>query len=87
MFLRSKTDLHICFTVPDYRRQGAAGLMMRWGCGLADQLSVPAYVEASPDGTALYKAFGFYEIDRADAGELDAINMRRDVAPHDGEKR
>ncbi|KAL8369586.1 hypothetical protein RB595_000084 [Gaeumannomyces hyphopodioides] len=72
--------LHICFTVADHRRQGAAALMMRWGCDLADQLSVPGYVEASPDGTALYKSFGFYEIERANAGELDAVNMRRDAA-------
>ncbi|EJT82550.1 hypothetical protein GGTG_02523 [Gaeumannomyces tritici R3-111a-1] len=71
--------LHICFTVAEHRRRGAAALMMRWGCGLADQLSVPGYVEASPDGTALYKSFGFYEIERANAGELDAVNMKRDA--------
>ncbi|KAL8358917.1 hypothetical protein RB601_008195 [Gaeumannomyces tritici] len=75
----SQTDLHICFTVAEHRRRGAAALMMRWGCGLADQLSVPGYVEASPDGTALYKSFGFYEIERANAGELDAVNMKRDA--------
>ncbi|KAL8424178.1 hypothetical protein RB596_004136 [Gaeumannomyces avenae] len=75
----SQTDLHICFTVAEHRRRGAAALMMRWGCGLADQLAAPGYVEASPDGTALYKSFGFYEIERTNAGELNAVNMKRDA--------
>lgn len=73
-------DLHICFTDPDYRRQGAGGMMMQWGCDLANQLFLPAWVEASPEGNHLYRRHGFYDIGKSRAGgELQGTNMRRDA--------
>jgi hypothetical protein len=72
------TDLHICFTDDKYRRRGAGGLMMKWGCDLADQLFLPGYIEASKEGNFLYKTFGFYEFQELD-GELEAMTMKRDV--------
>lgn len=47
------------FLHPSYQRQGAGKLMMDWGCGLADHLGLPAWVEASPEGRGLYEKKGF----------------------------
>ncbi|KAK1762837.1 hypothetical protein QBC33DRAFT_255764 [Phialemonium atrogriseum] len=70
--------LHICFTDPDYRRQGAGGMMMQWGCDVADQLFLPGWIEASPEGNHLYKLHGFYDFGSA-AGGLSGTNMKRDA--------
>lgn len=72
------TDLHICFTHADYRRRGAGGMMLQWGCDLADQLGLPAWIEASDEGNFLYKAFGFYDFEKIE-GELGGTNMKRDA--------
>ncbi|KAK5175581.1 uncharacterized protein LTR77_000720 [Saxophila tyrrhenica] len=34
----------------EYRRRGVASMMMQWGCDLADLLSLPGWIEASPEG-------------------------------------
>lgn len=73
-----RPDLHICFTHSDYRRRGAGGLMLQWGCDLADQLGLPAWIEASEEGNLLYKAFGFYDFEKIE-GELGGTNMIRDA--------
>ena len=70
------TDLHICYTHPDYRRKGAAALMMQWGCDLADQLFLPAWIEASEEGNHLYRRYGFVDFEAA-AGGIGGTNMRR----------
>lgn len=70
--------LHICFTSPDYRRQGAGGLMMGWGCEAADILGVPAWIEASVEGAALYRVHGFVEVETP-PGFGDGTFMRREV--------
>lgn len=70
-------DLHICFTSPDFRRQGAGGLMMQWGCDLADVLSVPAWIEASVEGQALYKVHGFLDA-KTPPGLGEVTFMRRE---------
>ncbi|KAK5130533.1 hypothetical protein LTR08_001963 [Meristemomyces frigidus] len=69
--------LHICFTHPDYRRRGAGGMMMQWGCALADQLFVPGWIEASEEGNFLYESFGFYEF--AKIASEGATYMKRDA--------
>jgi GNAT superfamily N-acetyltransferase len=70
-------ELNICFTDPDYRRKGAGALMMRWGCDLADRLFLPGWIEASPEGTRLYREFGFYAVEET-GGELGGVYMKRD---------
>jgi hypothetical protein len=52
-------------------------MMLQWGCNLADQLGVPAWVEASEEGNYLYKAFGFYDFEKI-VGELEGTYMKRD---------
>jgi hypothetical protein len=54
-------------------------MMMQWGCDLADQLSLPGWVEASIEGQGLYRTFGFevYEILKEENGDLPGCNMKR----------
>ncbi|KAK4117812.1 hypothetical protein N656DRAFT_774034 [Canariomyces notabilis] len=51
---------------------------MQWGCDVADQLFLPAWVEASPEGNYLYKRFGFYDLGRA-SEHFPGTIMRRDA--------
>ncbi|KAI2607951.1 acyl-CoA N-acyltransferase [Hypoxylon sp. NC1633] len=71
-------DLHICFTDANYRRKGLGALMMKWGCDLADLLSLPAWIEASTEGNFLYKKFGFYDFAPMASGR-GGFSMKRDV--------
>ncbi|TKA81991.1 hypothetical protein B0A55_01745 [Friedmanniomyces simplex] len=72
--------LHICFTDQHYRRRGAGGMMLQWGCELADQLWIPGYIEASVAGNFLYKTFGFQDHEQMDSdiGE-EGVSMKRDA--------
>lgn len=51
-------------------------MMMEWGCDLADQLFLPAWVEASPEGRALYLKYG-WEVCTCLKGELPSAVMKR----------
>lgn len=75
--LTTLLDLHICFTHPEYRRRGAGGMMLKWGCDVADLLGLPGWIEASEEGNFLYKMFGFYDYEKLE-GELPGTNMKRD---------
>ncbi|KAG4034541.1 hypothetical protein MFRU_003g05000 [Monilinia fructicola] len=48
-----------CFVDPEHRRKGAGSLMMEWGCKIADEMGLEAFVESTDDGRELYKAHGF----------------------------
>ena len=51
--------------------------MMKWGCDLADQLFLPGWVEASKEGSALYRTFGFSDYEILEE-PLPGVNMKRD---------
>ncbi|KAI1194011.1 hypothetical protein F5X97DRAFT_16798 [Nemania serpens] len=69
---------HIAFTDPDYRRHGLCGMIMQWGCDMADLLFLPAWIEPTEDGRGVYKKFGFYEVEPVEGG-LPGNYMRRDA--------
>lgn len=52
---------HLAFLCvsPKYQRRGIGGLLIDWGLDKAARESVPASVEASPAGEALYQRKGF----------------------------
>ena len=55
---------------------------MQWANDLADSLFLPCWVEASKDGTGLYKEFGYYEtgkIKLGGEGDKFVVAMRRDA--------
>lgn len=54
-------------------------MMMQWGVDLMDSLFLPGWVEASPEGNALYKAFGFREFEKIGAAEMPGMSMIRAV--------
>jgi hypothetical protein len=41
-------------------------MMVQWGADLADQLMLPAWVEASPFGHGLYAKYGFEDVERVE---------------------
>lgn len=43
--------------------RGAGGLMMAWGAKRADEDGVEAYLDATPEGKALYERFEFVDVD------------------------
>lgn len=51
--------LDICFTTPEYERQGVATTLVTYGLDCADQNGWKAYVDASPRGRAVYERLGF----------------------------
>ncbi|KAJ5654752.1 acetyltransferase [Penicillium lividum] len=79
MFSRSMSasgikDLDIVATHPEYQRQGAASMLVKWGCDLADVEGLKTYVSASRNGASLYVKFGF--VDYSITGQ-DTISMAR----------
>jgi GNAT superfamily N-acetyltransferase len=55
--------LALLFVHPAYQRKGAGAMMVQWGVELADQLMLPAWVEASPFGHGLYARYGFEDVE------------------------
>ncbi|KAJ6003365.1 hypothetical protein N7451_005912 [Penicillium sp. IBT 35674x] len=52
------------FVLPKYQRQGLGGLLVAYGVHRADELCLPAYTEATPEGLGLYLKHGLKEVDR-----------------------
>lgn len=46
-------------TAPEYRRRGAASLLLQWGIDKAEEAGVEIYLESSVAGRPLYEKFGF----------------------------
>jgi hypothetical protein len=51
-------------TLASSRKRGAGSMLLEWGLKIADELHLPAYLEATPAGEQLYKAFGFEAKDK-----------------------
>ena len=64
--------LNLTVTLPEYRRKGAAELIMRWGTKKADELGLNCFVEASPLGKPLYLKHGFQVVED---WELKPVNL------------
>ena len=56
---RGHAILQYMATDKAWRRQGAATACVKWGLERCEELGVPAYLEASPDGFPVYKKLGF----------------------------
>ncbi|SPO04577.1 uncharacterized protein DNG_07262 [Cephalotrichum gorgonifer] len=63
-------------THPDYQRRGAGSMLIKWGCDLADEHGVAAYVDATKAGAPLYAKFGFIDESEPDAGEIASMARR-----------
>lgn len=50
-------------TDPAHQRRGAASIIVAWGCEKADQMSLPAFLEATAAGQPIYLKQGFQKID------------------------
>ncbi|KUI70504.1 hypothetical protein VM1G_06025 [Cytospora mali] len=54
--------LGMIVTATEYRRRGAAGMLLRWGIERADEAGVEIYLEASEAGRPFYRKSGFREL-------------------------
>ncbi|KAF6796489.1 GNAT family [Colletotrichum sojae] len=63
-------------THPNYQRRGCGAMLVRWGCDLADQNGVGAYVDASKAGAPLYEKCGFVDESEPDAGDIASMARR-----------
>lgn len=52
-------DLDVLATHPNFRRRGAATMLLRWGCDQADRDGLPVYIDASEAGVPVYEKYGF----------------------------
>jgi GNAT superfamily N-acetyltransferase len=50
-------------TLPQAQRRGAASLLLRWGIERAADDKLPIFLYAEPQGYALYKRHGFFDIE------------------------
>ncbi|KAL1617776.1 hypothetical protein SLS56_010840 [Neofusicoccum ribis] len=75
--------LNRLYTHPDYQRRGCGAMLVRTGCGIADGLFLPAWVESSPVGEHLYRSNGFKEVVRSEIRnskyDLSGPTMRREA--------
>ena len=65
-------------TNPEYQRQGAASLLVQWGCDLADRNGAAIYVASSNEGVGLYRKFGFKLLEGLDDTPEGANPMVRE---------
>ncbi|KAI8240314.1 hypothetical protein K4K57_002901 [Colletotrichum sp. SAR 10_99] len=75
--------LNILFTIPEYRRRGAASLVMDWGVERADCMGLDIYIEASEGGKPLYEKYGFKAIEES----YYEVDEKRLPPPRDVELR
>ncbi|KAJ0341486.1 hypothetical protein COL922a_002200 [Colletotrichum nupharicola] len=80
---RPHAFLNILFTIPEYRRRGAASLVTDWGVGRADCMGLDVYIEASEGGKPLYEKYGFEAIEES----YYEVDERRLPPPRDVELR
>ena len=58
--------LEVLATRPEWHRNGAGGMLIKWGVEQADRDGLECYIEASPDGLELYKRYGWEEVEDYD---------------------
>lgn len=71
-------DLDMLGTHPDYRRRGAASMLVAWGCDLADRNGAAAYIDASKEGAVVYERFGFEDRSDPKVRSTGVISMVRE---------
>ncbi|KAH8896815.1 hypothetical protein GQ53DRAFT_743373 [Thozetella sp. PMI_491] len=70
--------LNILATEPKHWGLGAGSALVRWGLQLADQLGLPVFLEASPQGYPVYRRLGFEDIDVLDLNLRELWNVEYD---------
>jgi GNAT superfamily N-acetyltransferase len=51
-------------TDPQHQRRGAGTMLIKWGCDIAQEHGVPAFLEATPAGLPVYQKSGFREVEK-----------------------
>ncbi|KAJ9203786.1 hypothetical protein DTO164E3_2140 [Paecilomyces variotii] len=78
--------LDMLATRPEHERRGAGSMLVQWGCDIADENGVPAYIDASKAGAPLYKKFGFEDRTEPGLGFPGIASMVREPRARNQEK-
>lgn len=70
--LSNEIDLDTMCTLPEYRRRGAASLMLKWAASFADKHGLVCYAETPISCVSLHFKNGFEEMDTIDLSIGDA---------------
>ncbi|KAF7596798.1 hypothetical protein BBP40_012397 [Aspergillus hancockii] len=73
--------LDMLATNPEYRRRGAASMLVRWGCELADRNGATIYIASSKEGVPLYQRCGFVLLEGLDDTPEGISPMIREPNP------
>ncbi|RAH48589.1 GNAT family N-acetyltransferase [Aspergillus brunneoviolaceus CBS 621.78] len=66
--------LDMLVTHPQHRRRGAATMLVRWGCELADRTGMPVYIDSTRAGVPVYERLGFVVVrEDAEAGLFSMV--------------
>ncbi|PYH49181.1 GNAT family N-acetyltransferase [Aspergillus saccharolyticus JOP 1030-1] len=66
--------LDMLVTHPAHQRRGAATMLVRWGCNLADETGMSVYIDATRAGAPVYEMMGFVVVrEDAEAGLLSMV--------------
>jgi len=68
--------LNVLAVDPAYHRKGIGAMHLKWGLDQADELGVPAFLEASPYGQPLYARWGFEPMYRTRIPEEDMHHFK-----------
>jgi GNAT superfamily N-acetyltransferase len=55
-------EVSLIATLPEHQRKGAGIMLMNWVCARADELGLPAMLEATDAGRPLYERYGFVPV-------------------------
>ncbi|CAJ2513038.1 Uu.00g011570.m01.CDS01 [Anthostomella pinea] len=66
---RPHVYFEILGTLDSHRRQGYGSALVKWSCGLADELGLESFLQASEDGKPLYEAYGYAAQDMSQMDE------------------
>ncbi|CAP60181.1 uncharacterized protein PODANS_1_4960 [Podospora anserina S mat+] len=70
---------------PDRQRLGAGSALVKWGTDLADSLRLPTRLESSPVGYAVYRKFGFEDVDVLDMKVKETWGVTKEEGRYWGE--
>ena len=71
--LKTRLDLEMLGTLPEYQGLGAAGMIIRWGLEKADHEERVSYLESSPKAVSVYHRYGFQDRGRIDVTVIEGV--------------
>ncbi|KAF5859736.1 hypothetical protein ETB97_002458 [Aspergillus alliaceus] len=75
---RKNFYLDMIATRTEYRKMGAARMLIEWGCAVADREGAAVYIDASQQGRPVYEKFGFVDFSDERSAAAGLASMVRE---------